>query len=53
MRRVNEAVLWYTDRTFETERSNRRSRPAGRLLEGLAASAGRYTGPVRVIRGES
>jgi pyruvate,water dikinase len=53
LRRANEAVLWYTERDFEAARSSQRFGRGTRRLNGIAGSAGRYTGPVRVIRGES
>ncbi|HEY3365927.1 MAG TPA: PEP/pyruvate-binding domain-containing protein [Symbiobacteriaceae bacterium] len=49
---VHEAVMWFYERVFATKASGRRQADAGRL-SGIAASAGRYTGPVRVIRDES
>jgi pyruvate,water dikinase len=47
-----EALLWAVERTFETERSGQRQ---GRedLLVGVAASPGRYTGPVRLVMDET
>jgi pyruvate,water dikinase len=45
-------LLWYMDRIFEAD-SSARTQPAGsRSLDGIAASPGRYTGPVRVVRNE-
>jgi pyruvate,water dikinase len=46
-----EALLWTVDRIFAAEQSQR-SQPAGATVRGTPASAGRYTGPVRVIMGE-
>lgn len=49
---AHEALFWYSERVFATAASDRRQTDAG-LLRGIAASAGSYTGPVRVIRDES
>lgn len=49
---AHEAALWFYERVFATAASGRRQANAG-LLKGIAASAGRYAGPVRVIRDES
>jgi phosphohistidine swiveling domain-containing protein len=38
---------------FEATSGNREQRPDGDVLDGIAASPGRYTGPVRVIMDES
>jgi phosphohistidine swiveling domain-containing protein len=46
-----EALLWAVDRIFAAEQSQR-SQAAGAVVGGIPASAGRYTGPVRVIMGE-
>jgi pyruvate,water dikinase len=46
-----EALLWAVDRILATEQSQR-SQAAGGVMGGIPASAGRYTGPVRVIMGE-
>lgn len=51
-RSVHEAVMWFYERVFATAASGSRQADA-RALKGIAASAGRYTGPVRVILGES
>lgn len=53
VRRINEAVLWYIDREFASGPPGTTDRPATTRLDGIAASPGRYTGPVRVIRGEA
>ena len=47
-----EAILWYVDRAFAAEESER-VQVAGEPLCGIAASAGRYTGPARVIMSEA
>ncbi|SFH09179.1 pyruvate, water dikinase [Desulfotomaculum arcticum] len=52
VRFVHEAVFWSYERVFATTASGRRQADA-QLLKGIAASAGRYTGPVRVILDES
>lgn len=49
---VHEAVMWSYERVFATAAGGCRQADA-RTLKGIAASAGRYTGPVRVILGES
>ncbi|KJS11665.1 MAG: hypothetical protein VR67_13015 [Peptococcaceae bacterium BRH_c8a] len=49
---VHEAVMWSYERVFATAASGHQQADS-RLLKGIAASAGRYTGPVRVIPGES
>ncbi len=46
------AVLWTIEKTFEAERSGRVQADAKRI-QGIAASAGRYTGTVRIVHGES
>jgi pyruvate,water dikinase len=46
-----EALLWVTGHVFAAEQSGRRQAD-GTALRGIAASAGRYTGTVRVILGE-
>jgi hypothetical protein len=48
-----KALVWYIDRIFEATCANREQRPDGDVLDGIAASPGRYTGPVRVITDES
>ncbi|AGL03498.1 PEP/pyruvate-binding domain-containing protein [Desulfoscipio gibsoniae] len=49
---VHEAVMWFYERVFAAAASGSRQADA-RALKGIAASAGRYTGPVRVILSES
>jgi len=44
--------MWSYERVFATAVSGSRQADT-RTLKGIAASAGRYTGPVRVILGES
>ncbi|HKE99203.1 MAG TPA: PEP/pyruvate-binding domain-containing protein [Actinomycetes bacterium] len=46
------ALLWYVDRVLEAAPSGQ-AHPAGaRVIDGIAASPGRYTGPVRVVLSE-
>jgi rifampicin phosphotransferase len=53
-RLFHEALLWTMDRDFESEATERgRRRGADMVLQGIAAAAGQYTGPVRVIKDES
>ncbi len=47
----NEALRWFLERVFGGERSRRRQQ-AGQILNGIPASPGRYTGPVRVLLDE-
>jgi pyruvate,water dikinase len=47
-----EALLWARHRVFAVEHSGH-APAVGRLLRGIAASPGVYTGPVRVIMNES
>jgi pyruvate,water dikinase len=47
-----EALLWARDRVFAAEHSGH-AQAAGGVLHGIAASAGVYTGPARVIMNES
>ncbi|MTI84335.1 MAG: hypothetical protein FH756_10605 [Firmicutes bacterium] len=49
---VHEAVMWSYERVFAAAVSGSRQTDT-RTLQGIAASAGRYTGPVRVILNES
>jgi pyruvate,water dikinase len=49
-RLANEAFLWYFDRIIGADAQGE---PHGRLLTGIPASPGRYTGTVRVIRSEA
>jgi pyruvate,water dikinase len=46
------ALLWANNRVFAAEHSGHKQ-PAGRILHGIAASPGVYTGPARVIMNES
>ena len=48
-----KALAWALDRVFEATSANREQRPDDDVLDGIAASPGRYTGPVRVIMDES
>lgn len=52
LRIVNEAIVWYVDRIVEGERNAVRQSVDGSRVDGIAASPGCYTGPVRVVRGE-
>jgi pyruvate,water dikinase len=47
------ALLWYIDRVFEAAPSSRAQQAGAQGIGGIAASAGRYTGPVRVVMDES
>jgi len=47
-----EAMLWASQRVFESEHSGHHS-PADTTLCGIGASPGVYTGPVRVIMNET
>jgi pyruvate,water dikinase len=47
------ALLWYIDRVFEAASSSRAQQAGTRSLGGIGASAGRHTGPVRVVMDES
>jgi rifampicin phosphotransferase len=49
---VHEAVLWAYERIFAMSASARRQQDAG-TVRGVAASAGTFTGPARIIRHES
>lgn len=51
-REVHEAVLWTVERVFAATASQR-TQTDGSALNGIAASAGTYTGPIRVIRDET
>lgn len=46
-----EGVLWATDRVFALPQSSRKVGEGD--LDGIAASAGQYTGPVRVVMNEN
>ena len=48
-----KGLVWYMNRVFEAASGNREQRPDGDVLDGIAASPGRYTAPVRVIMDES
>lgn len=48
-----EAMLWDLERLYESGASSRKQARTSWTLTGVAASAGRCTGPVRVIRDES
>jgi pyruvate,water dikinase len=50
-RLANAAFLWYADRVFAMEAQGGGSEES--ILTGIAASPGRYTGTVRVIRSEA
>jgi pyruvate,water dikinase len=49
---VHEALMWTLDRTFAPTASNREQSGQGDI-DGIAASAGVFTGPVRVIHDET
>jgi len=51
-RLLMEAMLWASQRVFESEHSGHHS-PADTTLCGIGASPGVYTGPVRVIMNET
>lgn len=51
-RALHEEVLWAIERIFATAASGRRQ-SGDHTISGIGASAGTYTGPVRVIRDES
>jgi phosphoenolpyruvate synthase/pyruvate phosphate dikinase len=46
------ALLWYIGRVFEAAASSRAQQAGTEVLGGIAASPGRYTGPVRVVNDE-
>ena len=48
-----KGLAWYIDRVLEATSANREQRPGGDVLDGIAASPGRYRGRVRVIMDES
>ncbi len=48
-----KSLMWYLDRNDEAASSNREQGIDSRVLIGIPASRGRYTGPVRVIMDES
>jgi len=49
---IMESVVWSDEQMMEYERSKQIQAP-GKAISGVAASAGQYTGPVRVIHDES
>jgi rifampicin phosphotransferase len=49
-RLANEAFMWYVDRILA---ANAQGGAGGDMLSGIAASPGRYTGTVRIIRSEA
>ncbi len=51
-RRVHEAIAWFSHRVFAPEGGGREAAVLS-SLSGIGASAGQYTGPVRVICDES
>lgn len=53
-RMVTEAVMWTFEQVFGAEAmtADRQPDPDRATLTGIAASAGSYTGPARIIRGE-
>jgi len=50
-RLVHEAVVWVIDRILPAAAVGRRQ--SGSVVDGIPASAGRYSGPARIIRHES
>lgn len=50
-RRAMKALMWAVDRILAPGRTGEVN-DDGAILRGVAASSGRYTGPVRIIRGE-
>jgi phosphohistidine swiveling domain-containing protein len=50
---VMSAVMWYTESVVARNLSAKRHTSQDKKLHGIAASPGRYTGPVRVIISES
>ncbi|HEX6678219.1 MAG TPA: PEP/pyruvate-binding domain-containing protein, partial [Actinomycetes bacterium] len=46
------ALLWYFDRIIEPVTSSQVQQAGARVLGGIAASPGRYTGPARVVMDE-
>jgi len=46
------ALLWYLDRIFEAATSSRAQQTGTQVLDGIPASPGRHTGPVRVVMDE-
>ncbi|MBE0428684.1 MAG: hypothetical protein IBX61_02290 [Thermoleophilia bacterium] len=49
---LHEAIMWTIDRTFAIQASSRRNARSEKVT-GIAASGGAYTGPARIIMGES
>jgi rifampicin phosphotransferase len=47
-----ESLLWTVDRILEAATSSRRQSVTGNVITGIAASPGRFTGPVRVVMDE-
>lgn len=50
-RLVNQALLWYVERIFQTQNSGQDG--TSEEIRGIAASAGRYRGQVRIVMGEN
>jgi pyruvate,water dikinase len=50
---IMTALLWYIDRVLEAAPSSHAQQAGTQVLSGIPASAGRYTGPVRVVMDES
>jgi len=46
------ALLWYLDRVIEAASSSHAQQAGAQVLDGIAASPGRYTGPARVVMDE-
>jgi pyruvate,water dikinase len=51
--RTTEALIWYLDRIIGPPDAADRAPDASGIVRGIGASAGRYTGPARVISGEA
>ncbi|MBI4319347.1 MAG: hypothetical protein HY675_12725 [Chloroflexi bacterium] len=52
-RQLMEAMLWMIDRWFAPQLAGNGQPTGTTSITGIAASPGRYTGPVRVIQGEA
>jgi rifampicin phosphotransferase len=46
------AMLWYVDRIVQAGSAGHAQQEGARVLDGIAASPGRYTGPARVVMDE-
>lgn len=52
-RHTMESLMWELDRVFAPQQSQREQASGARALNGIAASPGQYTGPVRVLMTEA